>query len=111
YMLWICSELLEAVAIIPQMYYVSKAGTSEKIVDYYIYGLAQYKVLYVLSWVYGYYIEEYYMDIYSVIPGIIQCLIYFYYFFTKFDSKMQRIYHLQIPAKRIISQKKKCNLH
>lgn len=89
--MWAFSEYLEAVAIIPQIYFVSKAGYSENVVDYYIYGLAQYRLFYVVNWAYRYY-NEYHLDLISTVPGVVQCMIYFYYFCTMFNSKKMDMY-------------------
>lgn len=85
--LWAFSEYLEAVAIIPQLYLVSKAGKSEKVVTYYIFGLAMYRSLYLINWLYRYFGENYY-DLFSIVPAIIQLLIYFDYFFALLSSRL-----------------------
>ncbi|PSN33111.1 hypothetical protein C0J52_23116 [Blattella germanica] len=83
--LWAFSEYLEAVAIIPQLFLISKAGGSEKIMVYYIYGLAQYRILYIMSWV-DIYLDDGPLDLVSIVPGSIQALIYIDYFFAMFSS-------------------------
>ena len=89
--MWGFSEILEAVAIIPQAYYVSKAGYSENVINYYIYGLLQYRIFYVLNWAFRYY-EENYFDLISTVSGVTQCLIYFFYFFALLRSKNNDMY-------------------
>ena len=79
--MWAFSFYLEAVAIIPQLHFVSKAGRSEKIVDYYICGLMQYRVFHIMNW-----------ETISSISGIVQCIIYVYFFSSVFSIKSKYMY-------------------
>ncbi|XP_001604387.1 ER lumen protein-retaining receptor [Nasonia vitripennis] len=73
--LWTFSIHLEAVAMVPQFVFVSKARRIHKHVLYYVLSLATYKCLYIIHWVYRYYQEAHY-DKFSVAGGIIQFVLY-----------------------------------
>lgn len=49
--LWTFSIYLEAVAILPQLFLVSKTGEAESITSHYLFALGSYRALYLLNWV------------------------------------------------------------
>jgi len=55
--LWTFSIYLEAVAILPQLFMVSKTGEAESITSHYLFALGSYRALYILNWVYRYYVK------------------------------------------------------
>lgn len=55
--LWTFSIYLESVAILPQLFMVSKTGEAESITSHYLFALGMYRALYILNWVYRYYFE------------------------------------------------------
>lgn len=55
--LWTFSIYLESVAILPQLFMVSKTGEAESITSHYLFALGSYRALYILNWIYRYYIE------------------------------------------------------
>ena len=55
--LWTFSIYLESVAILPQLFMVSKTGEAESITSHYLFALGSYRALYILNWIYRYYFE------------------------------------------------------
>jgi ER lumen protein retaining receptor len=55
--LWTFSIYLESVAILPQLFMVSKTGEAESITSHYLFALGSYRALYILNWIYRYYVE------------------------------------------------------
>ena len=49
--LWTFSIYLEAVAILPQLFMVSKTGEAESITSHYLFALGSYRALYIVNWV------------------------------------------------------------
>ena len=49
--LWTFSIYLESVAILPQLFLVSKTGEAESITSHYLFALGSYRALYILNWV------------------------------------------------------------
>lgn len=49
--LWTFSIYLEALAIIPQIFYVRKTGEAESLTIHYILALGSYRAFYILNWV------------------------------------------------------------
>jgi ER lumen protein retaining receptor len=89
---WAFSQYLEALAIIPQLHLISKAGRAEKVVSYYIYGLTAYRTFYILNWAYRYSNEDF-RDLVFIVPALFQILVYCDYFFDLLSSRL-------IPKKR-----------
>ena len=50
--LWTFSIYLESVAILPQLFMVSKTGEAESITSHYLFALGSYRALYILNWIY-----------------------------------------------------------
>lgn len=83
--LWTFSIYLEAVAVQPQLYMISKTGEAESITTHYLFALGLYRALYILNWIYRYMTEGSYNP-YAIIAGCIQTVLYcdfFYLYFTK----------------------------
>ncbi|KAA0194329.1 ER lumen protein-retaining receptor [Fasciolopsis buskii] len=83
--LWAFSIYLEAVAIMPQLFMISKTGEAETITSHYLFALGAYRALYLLNWAYRYYFEGH-MDHIALIAGAVQTLLYcdfFYLYFTR----------------------------
>ena len=83
--LWTFSIYLESVAILPQLFMVSKTGEAESITSHYLFALGAYRGLYILNWIYRYYSEGFY-DLIAIFAGIIQTVLYcdfFYLYITK----------------------------
>jgi len=83
--LWTFSIYLESVAILPQLFMVSKTGEAESITSHYLFALGAYRGLYILNWIYRYYSEGFY-DLIAIFAGLIQTILYcdfFYLYITK----------------------------
>lgn len=83
--LWTLSIYLEAFAILPQLYMITKTGEAETITSHYLFALGMYRGFYVLNWIYRYYSEDFF-DLIAVIAGCIQTILYcdfFYLYITK----------------------------
>jgi len=83
--LWTFSIYLESVAILPQLFMVSKTGEAESITSHYLFALGAYRALYIFNWIYRYYAEGFY-DLIAIVAGIIQTVLYcdfFYLYITK----------------------------
>lgn len=83
--LWTFSIYLESVAILPQLFMVSKTGEAESITSHYLFALGAYRGLYILNWFYRYYNEGFY-DLIAIIAGVVQTVLYcdfFYLYITK----------------------------
>lgn len=83
--LWTFSIYLESVAILPQLFMVSKTGEAESITSHYLFALGSYRGLYVLNWIYRYVVENHY-DLIAIVAGIVQTVLYcdfFYLYITK----------------------------
>ncbi|KAH3872072.1 ER lumen protein-retaining receptor 2 isoform X1 [Dreissena polymorpha] len=83
--LWTFSIYLESVAILPQLFMVSKTGEAESITSHYLFALGSYRALYLLNWIYRYYFEGFF-DLIAVVAGCVQTILYcdfFYLYITK----------------------------
>jgi len=83
--LWTFSIYLEAVAILPQLFMISKTGHAETITSHYLFALGSYRALYILNWIYRYNSEGF-LDLIAVIAGCVQTILYcdfFYLYITK----------------------------
>merc|ERR1712106_775564 len=83
--LWTFSIYLESVAILPQLFMVSKTGEAGTITSHYLFALGSYRALYIFNWVYRYHFEGFY-DIIAIVAGIVQTVLYcdfFYLYVTK----------------------------
>nr|CAD7269818.1 unnamed protein product [Timema shepardi] len=86
--LWTFSIYLESVAILPQLFLVSKTGEAESITSHYLFALGSYRALYLLNWIYRYYVEVHY-DLIAIVAGVVQTVLYcdfFYLYITKGES-------------------------
>ncbi|OAF70035.1 ER lumen protein-retaining receptor [Intoshia linei] len=83
--LWTFSIYLESVAILPQLFMITKTGEAETITSHYLFALGSYRALYLINWVWRF-ISEGHFDIIVVVAGIVQTLLYadfFYLYVTK----------------------------
>ncbi|KAF9978547.1 endoplasmic reticulum retention protein [Actinomortierella ambigua] len=83
--LWTFSIYLEAVAILPQLFMLTKSGEAEVITTHYLFALGAYRGLYILNWIYRYVFDDQ-IDWIAIIAGVIQTGLYcdfFYIYFTK----------------------------
>ncbi|KAJ1926569.1 endoplasmic reticulum retention protein [Tieghemiomyces parasiticus] len=83
--LWSFSVYLEAVAILPQLFQMTRTGEAETITSHYVFTLGAYRALYLFNWIYRYYTEDY-VDVVAWVAGFVQTLLYadfFYIYFTR----------------------------
>ena len=83
--LWTFSIYLEAVAILPQLFMISKTGEAETITSHYLFALGSYRGLYIFNWIFRYYSEGFF-DLIAVVAGCVQTVLYcdfFYLYITK----------------------------
>ncbi|KAL2729514.1 ER lumen protein-retaining receptor [Vespula squamosa] len=94
--LWTFSIYLESLAILPQLFLVSKTGEAESITSHYLFALGSYRGLYLLNWVYRYYAEDHY-DLIAIIAGLVQTVLYCDFFYL-YITKVLKGKKLQLPA-------------
>lgn len=94
--LWTFSIYLESVAILPQLFLVSKTGEAETITSHYLFCLGSYRGLYILNWLYRYYLEGFY-DLIAIIAGIVQTVLYCDFFYL-YITKVIKGKALKLPA-------------
>ncbi|XP_003747689.1 ER lumen protein-retaining receptor [Galendromus occidentalis] len=94
--LWTFSIYLEAVAILPQLFMVSKTGEAETITSHYLFALGSYRALYVLNWMYRYYAENFY-DVIAIVAGVVQTVLYCDFFYL-YVTKVIKGKALKLPA-------------
>ncbi|KAJ0177168.1 hypothetical protein K1T71_007177 [Dendrolimus kikuchii] len=94
--LWTFSIYLEAVAILPQLFLVSKTGEAESITSHYLFALGSYRALYLLNWVYRYVVENHY-EVIAIVAGVVQTVLYCDFFYL-YITKVLKGKKLQLPA-------------
>ncbi|KRG03713.1 uncharacterized protein Dmoj_GI20444, isoform C [Drosophila mojavensis] len=94
--LWTFSIYLESVAILPQLFLVSKTGEAESITSHYLFALGSYRALYLLNWVYRYMVESHY-DLIAIFAGVVQTILYCDFFYL-YITKVLKGKKLQLPA-------------
>ncbi|KAF0410775.1 ER lumen protein retaining receptor [Gigaspora margarita] len=82
--LWTFSIYLEAVAILPQLFMLSRTGEAETITTHYLFALGAYRGLYLLNWIWRFY-TEHHIDWIVWVAGAIQTALYsdFFYIYYK----------------------------
>ncbi|KAM7134525.1 ER lumen protein-retaining receptor 1 isoform 1-T1 [Macrochelys suwanniensis] len=83
--LWTFSIYLESVAILPQLFMVSKTGEAETITSHYLFALGIYRTLYLFNWIWRYQ-QEGFFDLIAIVAGLVQTILYcdfFYLYITK----------------------------
>ncbi|KAL3124075.1 hypothetical protein niasHT_004664 [Heterodera trifolii] len=95
--LWTFSIYLESVAIMPQLFMLSKTGSAETITAHYLFALGSYRGLYILNWIYRYYLEDF-LDIIAVVAGIVQTVLYADFFYLYITKVVQQRRNIQLPA-------------
>lgn len=94
--LWTLSIYLESVAILPQLFMVSKTGEAESITSHYLFALGSYRALYIVNWIYRYWFEGFY-DIIAIVAGCVQTILYCDFFYL-YITKVIKGKKLQLPA-------------
>ncbi|KAG8556564.1 hypothetical protein GDO81_018118 [Engystomops pustulosus] len=93
--LWTFSIYLESVAILPQLFMISKTGEAESITTHYLFFLGLYRMLYLANWIWRYHTENFYDQI-AVVSGVVQTIFYFDFFYLYF-TKVLRGKKLSLP--------------
>ncbi|CAB3399871.1 unnamed protein product [Caenorhabditis bovis] len=95
--LWTFSIYLEAVAIMPQLFMLSRTGNAETITAHYLFALGSYRGLYVLNWIYRYYTENFFDPI-AVVSGIVQTVLYADFFYLYITRVLQSNRQFEMSA-------------
>ncbi|KAL1915896.1 uncharacterized protein VTP21DRAFT_6284 [Calcarisporiella thermophila] len=87
--LWAFSIYLEAVAILPQLFMLTRTGEAETITTHYLFALGMYRTLYLLNWVYRYATEPDYVDWIVWIAGSVQTALYSDFFYVYYKKVLK----------------------
>ncbi|ARB01747.1 HDEL receptor [Saccharomyces cerevisiae synthetic construct] len=83
---WSFSVWLESVAILPQLYMLSKGEKTRSLTVHYIFAMGLYRALYIPNWIWRYSTEDKKLDKIAFFAGLLQTLLYsdfFYIYYTK----------------------------
>lgn len=83
--MWTFSIVLEAVAILPQLFQLTKTGEAESITTHYLVCLGLYRAFYILNWIWRWWFREH-IERVAVLAGIVQTLLYsdlFYVYYNR----------------------------
>ncbi|XP_071965970.1 ER lumen protein-retaining receptor 2 [Antedon mediterranea] len=94
--LWTFSIYLESVAILPQLFMISKTGEAETITSHYLFALGAYRAFYIVNWVYRYYFEGFF-DLIAIVAGCVQTILYCDFFYL-YITKVLKGNKLSLPA-------------
>ncbi|CAG5124861.1 unnamed protein product [Candidula unifasciata] len=94
--LWTFSIYLESLAILPQLFMMSKTGEAETITSHYLFALGMYRALYILNWIYRYYFEGFF-DLIAVVAGCVQTILYCDFFYL-YVMKVLKGRKFSLPA-------------
>jgi ER lumen protein retaining receptor len=94
--LWTFSIYLESVAILPQLFLITKTGEAETVTSHYLFALGMYRALYILNWIFRYYMENF-LDLISVVAGCVQTILYCDFFYL-YVTKVLKGKTLSLPA-------------
>lgn len=94
--IWTFSIYLESVAILPQLFMISKTGEAETITSHYLFALGSYRALYLCNWIYRYYAEGFF-DLIAVVAGVVQTILYCDFFYL-YITKVMKGKKISLPA-------------
>lgn len=94
--LWTFSIYLESVAILPQLFMISKTGEAETITTHYLFALGLYRALYLFNWIWRYYMEGFF-DLIAIVAGCVQTILYCDFFYL-YITKVLQGKKLSLPA-------------
>lgn len=82
---WSFSVWLESIAILPQLFMLSKSGKAKSLTIHYIFALGLYRALYIPNWFWRWLVESKKFQKLAFVTGIIQTLVYsdFFYIYYK----------------------------
>ncbi|VDK42823.1 unnamed protein product [Anisakis simplex] len=89
--------LMESVAIMPQLFMLSRTGSAETITAHYLFALGLYRALYILNWIYRYYTETFFDPI-AVVAGVLQTVLYADFFYLYVTRVIRQRRNLELPA-------------
>lgn len=95
--LWTFSIYLESVAILPQLFMISKTGEAESITSHYLFALGSYRGLYLFNWIYRYYGEGFF-DLIAIVSGVVQTILYCDFFYLYITKVLKGKGGLKLPA-------------
>ncbi|VDM41481.1 unnamed protein product [Toxocara canis] len=95
--MWTFSIYLESVAIMPQLFMLSRTGSAETITAHYLFALGSYRGLYILNWIYRYFTEGFFDPI-AVIAGVVQTVLYADFFYLYVTRVLRQRHGLQLSA-------------
>lgn len=95
--MWTFSIYLESVAILPQLFLVSKTGEAESITSHYLFALGSYRALYLLNWVYRYLAENHY-DLIAIVAGVVQTVLYCDFFYLYITKGKYVLYYVKLQT-------------
>lgn len=95
--LWTFSIYLESVAIMPQLFMLSRTGSAETITAHYLFALGSYRALYIFNWIYRHYMENF-LDPIAIVAGIVQTVLYTDFFYLYVTRVIQQNSKIQLPA-------------
>uniref|UniRef100_K9IYV2 ER lumen protein-retaining receptor n=1 Tax=Desmodus rotundus TaxID=9430 RepID=K9IYV2_DESRO len=94
--LWTFSIYLESVAILPQLFMISKTGEAETITTHYLFALGVYRTLYLFNWIWRYHFEGFF-DLIAIVAGLVQTVLYCDFFYL-YITKVLKGKKLSLPA-------------
>uniref|UniRef100_A0A8C4Q8D9 ER lumen protein-retaining receptor n=1 Tax=Eptatretus burgeri TaxID=7764 RepID=A0A8C4Q8D9_EPTBU len=94
--LWTFSIYLESVAILPQLFMVSKTGEAETITSHYLFALGLYRALYLMNWIWRFFAEGFF-DLIAIVAGLVQTILYCDFFYL-YITKVLKGKKLSLPA-------------
>jgi ER lumen protein retaining receptor len=74
-LLWTFSVFLEAVAVLPQIFLLEYTERYDALTSHYLFALGAYRIFYIFSWVYRYFLYGS-VEWISVVAGVVQTLLY-----------------------------------
>ncbi|QLQ79029.1 hypothetical protein HG537_0B03760 [Torulaspora globosa] len=82
---WSFSVWLESIAILPQLFMLSKSGKAQSLTIHYIFALGLYRALYIPNWIWRWLVENKDFQKLAFVTGVIQTLLYsdFFYIYYK----------------------------
>ncbi|KAF7484510.1 hypothetical protein GHT09_004184 [Marmota monax] len=85
-----------SVAILPQLFMVSKTGEAETITSHYLFALGVYRTLYLFNWIWRYHFEGF-LDLIAFVAGLVQTVLYCDFFYLCI-TKVLKGKKLSLPA-------------
>lgn len=86
---WSFSIWLESLAILPQLFMLSKITKAGSLTVHYIFALGLYRALYIPNWIWRYYSESK-IDKIALAAGVVQILVYSDFFYIYYKKVIKR---------------------